>query len=256
MPTLSCTVSTLKELAFFSSLSDKEISAALPFVQIRSYPARSIIIRAGSPVEGLFVIVSGRVKVLLEDDRGRQVIVEQLREDDVFGELGLLQARSSTEVVQSQTACDLIYVPRKVVTDCIARDNAASMFMLHVLTQRLSHARRMISTLALDDVHTRVVNVLLEHGHEQHGEWFVDLGSESISAMVGASREMVSRVVRSLIDRGLARRHKRRVVILDRASLVESARRRERVVAVDKDSCREESDRLVDDARPLRGMAV
>jgi CRP/FNR family transcriptional regulator, cyclic AMP receptor protein len=255
MPTLSCTVSTLKELAFFSSLPEKEISAALPFVQIRTYPARSIIIRAGGPVDGLFVLVSGQVKVLLEDDRGRQIIVEQLCENDLFGEVGVLQGCPSTEIVQSQTACDLLYIPRKVVMDAISRNTAAATFVLHVLTQRLLHARLQISTLALDDVHTRVVNVLLQHGHEQNGEWFVDVGSESISAMVGASREMVSRVTRSLIERGLARRHKRRIVVLDRASLAHSARRRERITSVERDSPTEPEKRL-DEPRQLRGMAV
>src|SRR5215208_4917589 len=117
MATLPCSMSTLKELAFFSALSEKEISAALPFVQVRTYPARGIIIRAGGTVDGLFVVLSGRVKVLMEDHRGRQIIVEQLRENDVFGELSVLQACASSEVVQSQSACDLIHIPRKVVID-------------------------------------------------------------------------------------------------------------------------------------------
>ena len=255
MATHSCTVSTLKELSFFSSLSDKEISAALPFVQIRAYPARSIIIRAGSPIDGLFVVLSGRVKVLMEDARGRQIIVEQLCENDVFGELGVLQTRTSTEVVQSHTACELLYVPRKVVMDAIGRNSGGAMFMLHLLTQRLSHAHGKISTLALDDVHTRVVNVMLQHGHEASGEWLVELGSESISAMVGASREMVSRIVRSLIDRGLVRRHKRRIVVLDRSLLADSAKRPERVVCVDKRGCAE-AERTPDESSRLRGVTA
>jgi CRP-like cAMP-binding protein len=255
MPTVSCTVATLKELAFFSSLSEKELSAALPFLQIRSYPARSIIMRAGGPVDGLFIVVSGRVKVLLEDHRGRQIIVEQLGENELFGELGVLQGSPSAEIVQSQTACDVIYIPRKIVMDAVSRNTAAAMFMLHALTQRLADARTKISTLALDDVHTRVVNVLLHHGHEENGEWFVDFGSESISAMVGASREMVSRVLRSLIDRGLARRQKRRIVVPDRMLLGDSTTRPQRPFPIVKGSCTE-SDPVIEETQHARGMAA
>ena len=51
------------------------------------------------------------------------------------------------------------------------------------------------------------------------GEWLVDVGSEFISAMVGASREMVSRVLKDLIRRNLIRRHKRKIIVMDRGAL-------------------------------------
>jgi hypothetical protein len=72
-----------------------------------------------------------------------------------------------------------------------------------------------------------VARLILENARLREGEWFVDLRSTVIAAMVGASREMVSRVVREMIGHGLVRRNKRRLIVLDRASLDAPAARNE-----------------------------
>ena len=61
--------------------------------------------------------------------------------------------------------------------------------------------------------------VLVANGHEFSGEWHVNVGSEQIAAMVGASREMVSRVLRCMIDKRVVRRFKRKLIVMDRDAL-------------------------------------
>ena len=65
----------------------------------------------------------------------------------------------------------------------------------------------------------RVARLLLDTAHPVAGEWVVDIGAEEIARTVGASREMVSRVVKQMIEAGLLRRDKRKIVVLDRSSL-------------------------------------
>jgi predicted regulator of amino acid metabolism with ACT domain len=83
-----------------------------------------------------------------------------------------------------------------------------------------------MGNLALTDVYGRVAQVLVESGHEVNREWHVDVGAEQIAAMVGASREMVSRVVRCMIEKRLVRRFKRRLIVLDRDALAAPISRR------------------------------
>ena len=90
---------------------------------------------------------------------------------------------------------------------------------MKALARRLAKARRKIGSLALDTVYARVVDVLLERSYEQYGEWQLDAGAEFIASLVGASREMVSRVTADLIDRGLLRRSKRQIFIPNRGTL-------------------------------------
>jgi CRP-like cAMP-binding protein len=220
MATFTCTPASLKDLPLFATLSDPEVATLLPLVQVRTHYPRTLVLGAGSPIDGLYIIVSGRVKVLMEDERGRQVIVAQLREGDICGELGLMQEVRSSEAIEAVTQCELIYVPRKAVLECIERNPKVAMFMLNVVTERLRDTRRNCATLALETASSRVIKVLLEHGHQVDTEWSVDVGAETIAALVGASREMVSRVVRNLIERGLVRRNKRKLIVIDRSRLV------------------------------------
>ena len=76
-----------------------------------------------------------------------------------------------------------------------------------------------MANLALVNVYGRVAQLLLETGHDADGEWPVGLRAEDIAALVGASREMVSRVIRSMIERGAVRRYKRKLIVKDRSAL-------------------------------------
>jgi CRP-like cAMP-binding protein len=219
MPTFTCTPLSLKELPLFSTLSDAEVATLLPLVQVRTHYPRTLVLGAGSATDGIYIIVSGRVKVVLQDERGRYFIAAQLREGDICGELGLMQEVRNSEAIEAVTKCELIYVPRKAVLECLERNPKAAMFMLNVVTERLRDTRRNCASLALDTASTRVVKVLLEQGHQVDTEWSVDVGAETVAALVGASREMVSRVVKNLIQRGLVRRNKRKLIVIDRSRL-------------------------------------
>jgi CRP/FNR family cyclic AMP-dependent transcriptional regulator len=93
------------------------------------------------------------------------------------------------------------------------------MLMLRSVVGRLREADRKIASLALMDVHGRVARLLIELAREVNGVWMVDTGSEEMARMVGASREMVSRVLKEMRDSGLIRREKRKIIVLDRASM-------------------------------------
>jgi CRP/FNR family cyclic AMP-dependent transcriptional regulator len=93
------------------------------------------------------------------------------------------------------------------------------MLMLRSVVGRLREADRKIASLALMDVHGRVARLLIELAREVNDVWVVDTGSEEMARMVGASREMVSRVLKEMRESGLIRREKRKIIVLDRASM-------------------------------------
>jgi CRP-like cAMP-binding protein len=117
------------------------------------------------------------------------------------------------------TPCTILIVPQKVLEESLLRDARLAQPIMQALAKRLARAHRKISRFALDSVYARVVDVLLERGHEEGGGWLVDAGAEFIATLVGASREMVSRVIADLIRRGLVRRVKRQIVVRDHARL-------------------------------------
>ena len=214
----------LKSLPLFSTLSDAEFAVLLPATQRRTYLARSLILRSGEHAEGLYLILSGRVRVLIDSGESREFIVGVLGPNDFFGEMNLIDDGPCPVTVESLESCEVLFIPRKRVLECLQHNAAAAMLMFGSALTRLREAHRKIEGLALMTVYGRVARLLLESGHETDGEWRVELGTEQIAAMVGASREMVSRVLKEMTESGTLRRDKRKLIVLDREAVADRTR--------------------------------
>jgi CRP/FNR family cyclic AMP-dependent transcriptional regulator len=209
----------LKDLPPFSWLTEAQLEWALPTVQHRSYAARSIVLRAGAPADGLYILLSGRAQLVYEKSNGRQFIASVVRAHDFFGEVGLFEGGDSVASVLATEPCEILYIPRAVVIECLKSNSDAAMCMLSKVIKRLGASQRKLAQFALADVYERVGRVLLEHTPEQEGEVAVEIGSEQIAGLVGSSREMVSRVLKSMMQQGIARRRGRKLMVLDRQAL-------------------------------------
>ncbi len=214
-----CSLNTVKNVPLFSTASADQRAGMVPLMQHRSYRPRTCIVRAGEIADGLYVILSGQVKVLVDDGDGHQAILSVLGENDFFGEVGLIDDGPRFADVYSQQDCEILYIPREVLFGWLESDCRAAVSLLRTVTARLADAQRNIVNLALVDVYGRVARLLLDTGHDMNGEWLVQAGSEQIASMVGASREMVSRVVKDLHEKGVIRAEKRKIFVLDRDSM-------------------------------------
>jgi CRP/FNR family transcriptional regulator, cyclic AMP receptor protein len=209
----------LKSVPLFSTLSDDQFASLQPWMQRRSYLPRSVILRSDESADGLHMILSGRVRVLIDSAESREFILEMLGPNEFFGEMGLLDGAGCSVSVESQESCEILYIPRKRMLECLQQNATAAMLVLRGTLARLRAAHRKLEGLALMTVYGRVARVLLEQGQDCNGEWCVELGTEQIAATVGASREMVSRVLKEMTATGSVRRDKRKLVVLDRPAV-------------------------------------
>ena len=219
MTGFACSAASLRTQPFFAAFSDREIDAVLPHVQHRRYPARARILCAGEVSDGLYLVLSGTAAVLHHDGDGRQFIAAVVGAGELFGELGLIEGEPSSATVQAQDACELLFLGRGHVLQCVEHSAGAALSLLRTVVTRLHEAHRNMERLALHSVYDRVVHVLLDSGRHVDGELVVDVGAERIAATIGASREMVSRVVGEMIRNRAVRRDGRRIVVLDRGAL-------------------------------------
>jgi CRP/FNR family cyclic AMP-dependent transcriptional regulator len=177
------------------------------------------VVAAGEVPDGLYILLSGRVRVIHEDADGRTLIASELGPSEFFGEMGLIDSTPCPASIRAMERCELVWVPQKTLIECLSDNAAAALGMLRIALERLCAAHAKMANLALMTVYGRVAGVLLENGRDANGDWLVETGSEQIAAMVGSSREMVSRVLKSMILKGAIRRHKRKLIVLDRSAL-------------------------------------
>src|SRR5688572_2532257 len=215
----------LKTVPLFSSFSDEQLRVLQPCLQQRTYPRNSFILRAGEETDALYIILSGRVKILIPDEQGREVILAVMGLNEFFGEMGLLDDQSRSASVETLEVCQMLRLSKAGFMTCLKDNFELAMIIIRNLVKRLREADRKIESLALIDVYGRVARLLIDMAQVVDGKWIVEHAppKQEIARMIGASREMVSRVVKDLHRKGLIRAEKRRIYVLDKLSMQKRA---------------------------------
>jgi CRP/FNR family cyclic AMP-dependent transcriptional regulator len=211
----------LKRVPLFSTFTEQQLSAVLAYVQHRRFPRGALIVRSGDETDALYIILSGRVKVLIQDDQGHEVILSIMGSHDFFGEMGLLDDQPRSASVEALEPCEMLRLSKAGFVTCMKDNFDLAMRIIRNLVRRLRDADRKIESLALIDVYGRVARLLLDMAEEVDGTWLVQHAppKQEIARMIGASREMVSRVVKDLQEKGLIRAERRKILLLDRRSM-------------------------------------
>jgi CRP-like cAMP-binding protein len=214
-------VDLMKNLPSFLQFQDGTRSLLAATLQHRICRPGTLVVEAGEAAAGLYVILSGGVKLVVEDGDGRALIIGRLGRGEFFGESSILPEGTHAASVEAEHGCELAFLPREALARYVLTNAAAATAMLGAVVDRLTAAHGNLARLGLKNVYGRVVCVMLESIRESDGESVIEIGSPEIASRVGASREMVSRVIKDLIERKIVRRRKRKLVVLDRAALAE-----------------------------------
>lgn len=189
----------------FSALSSDERQIILRTAQRKVYPKNTIILSEGDTTDSLYMVCSGKVKVSIVDECGKEVILAMLGAGEYFGEMtAMSEGAARSACVMTREMSELL-VLRKEDFRKIVKNNPDIVFaLLGKLMQRLREANKKIESLALLDVYGRVAR-LFTNLAKPCGDCQVieeKLTHQDIASMVGSSREMVSRVLKELASGG------------------------------------------------------
>jgi len=190
----------LRTVSLFSTFPEEQLRMLATLVTRRSASRGSIIIAAGDPTDSLYIILSGRLKVMMSDAEGKEVILSILSGGEFFGEMGLIDDAPRSASVVAIEPCELLVLTRRDFKKSMAENAEMAMGVMRGLVRRLREADRKIGSLALLDVYGRVARLLLDMAETVDGQKMVTkrLPKQDIAKMIGASREMVSRVMKDL----------------------------------------------------------
>jgi len=173
----------------------------------RHFKRNNTIILAGEESHSLFYITKGSVTVLIEDETGREIIVAYLNEGDFFGEMGLFRDHR-TAWVKAKTNCEVAEVSYTKFTELSNKDTSMWYALTSQMADRLERTTQKVGDLAFLDVTGRVARTLLDLCNEPDALTHPDgmqikITRQEIGRIVGCSREMVGRVLKTLEDQGL-----------------------------------------------------
>jgi CRP/FNR family cyclic AMP-dependent transcriptional regulator len=194
-------VSTVQQS--IAAIEDPVVRALAARGQIRSFPKNTVFINEGDRGDSLFVIVSGRVKVYVSDNQGREMILDIHGPGQYVGEMALDgRPRSASVMTLEPTTCAML--TREALKQAIVADPDLAMSLIEELIDRARVATDTIKNLALMDVYGRVARLLLSLARERDGKLVVPerLTQQDIADRVGASRDMISRIFKDLTTGG------------------------------------------------------
>lgn len=190
----------LRNVPLFAVLPENQLLLLTSLVARKRIPRGTAIIAAGDVTDSLYVVIAGRLKVMMSDDEGREVILSILGPNEFFGEMGLIDDHPRSASVVAIEPCELLTLAKRDFKKCLQDNFEMAMTVMRGLVKRLREADQKIGSLALMDVYGRVARLLLEMSEIVDGQKVVTkkLAKQDIAKMIGASREMVSRVMKDL----------------------------------------------------------
>ena len=214
----------IRRVPLFAQLTPGQAESLADAVGKKRFKRGDYIVERGQTSNALFIILSGRARVMMTDSKGREVILAGMRTGDHIGEMSLIDGMPHSATVRAEVVTDVLVLGREDFARCIADNSAIAQAVMYVLVHRLRNATTKIGSLALVGVYGRVANVLLEMAvADEEGNLLIPqkVSRQDLAKMVGASREMVSRVMKdfeeqsfiSTLDNGFVKVFERRQLV-------------------------------------------
>src|SRR6478752_5573113 len=221
---ISQTADFLATIPLFNGLQRDELQRFADLTRERSYPKGSVILFQDDPGDSLFVLRSGRVKVVLIGEDGREVILGVLEPGAHFGELALIDDQPRSAHVIAMEDAQLLVLRREDFKRRVEANPTVAWALLSELSRRLRRADVKIGGLVLLDVPGRIARLLLDLADESGSEQIEKpLTHQTIAQMIGASRETVSRAMKEFQDANWVTVERRRITLADRPALEQRA---------------------------------
>ena len=208
-------INLLKNIDLFTSLSEDDLESLSQHFVLRQHPKNTVVINEGDDTRSLYIILSGRVKVYLNDENGKEVILNVESEGDYFGEVSLFDDGKRSASVMTMEASKFAVLEKQEFLNCLAKNQELALTIIQGLTSRLRGLSESVRNLALMDVYGRVAHTLLEMASEQDGKWIISekLTQHELANRVGASSKMVSRIMQDLKKGGYITKQGKHLII-------------------------------------------
>jgi CRP/FNR family transcriptional regulator, cyclic AMP receptor protein len=194
---------SLVGIPLFAGVQEEALRPLAEKALIRAFPKNTIVVHEGDMSQSLYLILAGKVRVFLGDESGKELIVDIKGPGEYFGEMALDEKPRSASVMTMEASRFAIISKADFRGFLEAHPNIG----FHVIENLIQLVRGMngnMKSLAMMDVYGRVARMLLDLATEVDGKLVIAdrLTQKDMAARVGASREMINRILKDLSTGG------------------------------------------------------
>lgn len=189
----------LEQVSLFSGLDARDLEAIECQAVRKRYRRNTIIIEHGDDANTLYFLVHGQVKIFVVADDGKEIVFGEKGPGSYVGELGLLAEGKRSASVQTLEDSEFLVLTKDSFNRIITAHPGIALILLRDLARRACELSDDVSAFALLDVYGRIVKLFESNAVKEDGFLVTDrLTHQDIADRVGASREMVSKILKDL----------------------------------------------------------
>ena len=204
-------VDFLRKVSLFAELSEEELRQLAGVVREQHYRKHTTLFHIDDPGNALFILKSGVMKITIEDQNGREIILRMVYPTEFFGEMALLDGMPRSATVTTQEPCEALIIYRQHFLELIDKSPSILLNMTSALSRRLRKMNELIRSLVFFDVYGKVARVLLtlvaQKGRQTAQGTVIDLRltQQELAELAGMSRETMTRTLRDFQQAGVVR---------------------------------------------------
>lgn len=209
----------LKDVPLFSGLHEASLAILGNASRRLQLPKGIYLFFQEDPADSVYVVLSGSVAIMLSSEDGRNLVINEMRAGEVFGEIGLITGGSRTSSALTREASDLLVIPGPDFLEVLHAEGRLTQRLLVMLAERLQTSSERESALAFLDAPARLGRMLLQLDKQSGSKGYVTISQEELAGRTGLTRQTVARFLGNWRRSGWLLTGRGRIMLLNHDAL-------------------------------------
>jgi CRP-like cAMP-binding protein len=214
----------LQGVPLFAGLAEGALAALARASQVWRVSKGKTLFSQTDPAEAVYVVRSGRIAILLSTPDGRELVINEMRTGDCFGELSLVTGLARSTSAVAREASEVISIPGSEFLAALESEPQLMRHVLETTALRLRVSSERESALAFLDAAARLAHVLLLLDRQASVDGYVTISQEELAQRVGLTRQTVAKTLGQWRRAGWLITGRGKIVLLNRAALRRQAK--------------------------------
>jgi len=216
-------VRSLHNTALFANCEEMELISLARICRHRHLPKGSVVFFQSDPGEAFYLVLSGSVVIMLNSQDGRELVINEARSGDTFGELSLITGEPRSASAITREKCELVMIPAQAFQKVLNSQPKMVRYLLDNIARQLSASGERESALAFLDAPGRIVRILLLLDQENAEKGFMTLSQEELAQRTGLTRQTVAKILGHWRRSGWLLTGRGRIMLMNRKALEQVA---------------------------------
>lgn len=175
------------------------------------------------PCESAYIVRTGTISIVLQSADGREMIINEMRSGEMFGELGILTKRPRSTSAIARSNSELLVIPKEAFLNVMDAEPGLARLILELTASRLQMSSERESALVFMDAQARLAHLLLELDKQEQETGYITISQDELAHHTGLIRQTVAKALGKWRRQGYLLTGRGRIVLLNHKALREMA---------------------------------